>query len=397
MKIAIVCPYPIDAPGGVQRHILDFTNRLKALNHYVKIISPSQTTTHPDHIQIGTSYKMQGEFLGNGSTTYWPRTRIFRFEAKLQEKFDIIHVHEPFLPPFFYGNSILRNNKARAIAHIHAMNPILEKQEMLLSPMVQRIMSVFDLILASSNISGKPYKITDKKIHIIPNGVETTKLNPQVPKVPEYMDGKKNLLFVGRFDDRKGLRYLLQAWPLLCTQFKDSIRLIIVGTGSQEENIEILNITEDLPYRENILFEGIVSEERKAMLFSTADLFCSPATGKESFGMVLNEAMSAGTPVVAFDNPGYRTVLDEKKEYCMARLYDILDLSKKIVGILENKKLQKELIEWGIEEVRSKYDWAVVTQNVIDIYTDLLKTPVIVNEKKFKLNKLASFLKRKDK
>jgi phosphatidylinositol alpha-mannosyltransferase len=88
--------------------------------------------------------------------------------------------------------------------------------------------------------------------------------------------------------------------------------------------------------------------------------------------MVLNESMAAGTPVVAFDNPGYRTVLDGKMEYCMATLFDVEELFQKVVRILEDEKLRNELSEWGLAEVRDKYDWNKVTDRVLKVYNEIV-------------------------
>jgi phosphatidylinositol alpha-mannosyltransferase len=372
MKIAIVCPYPLDSTGGVQRHILDFYEILKERGYYVKLVSPSKNFIHPDHIRVGTVYKIKG----NGSTSWYPRTRITKFKAELPEVFDIIHIHEPFFfPPFYYGYRIQLNNTSRYLAHLHAYSTIYDYWDGTIKPVMEKIMKDFESIAASSTVSASHYEFVKKNIDIVPNGVDTKRHNPDIPKATEYLDGKKNLFFIGRFDERKGLRYLLEAWPVLCSEFGDNIRLIIAGGGRSDEEVGIKEIVETLPFKENIVFEGRVSEERKAQLYATADLFCAPAVAGESFGMVLTESMASGTPVVCFGNPGYLCVMKEKAQDCVARVYDILELSHKIITILKDESLQKELIEWGLDEVRKKYDWEVVADQVIKIYEKMMEKP----------------------
>ncbi len=379
MRIAIVSPYPLHTSGGVQRHILDFYKQLKSKGHYVKLISPSDQMNMEDHINFGVAYEVNGgKIISNGSRTYY--TRTYFGKAKLPEEFDIIHVHEPLHPAFFYGLNIARNNQAKKVAHIHAYNPFLtETLKIISQPIINTIITNFDHVIATSRLSGAPYLASGVPISIIPNGVEIEKLSPNVPKITEYLDGKKNIMFLGRAEERKGLKYLYKAWLNITDHFGDNVRLIVAGGRSDEEINIMKSWAEGLSNKENIVFEGAVSEERKAQLFTTADVFVSPAIGGESFGMVLNEAMASGTPVVAFDNPGYRTVLEDREEQCLAKLFKTDDLAEKIINILDNEELKKSIVTWGLDEVNVKYDWKIVSDRIISVYNHLLKdvvTPV---------------------
>ncbi len=371
MKIAIVCPYPLDSEGGVQRHIKDFYAILKKRGYYVKLVSPSKTYDNPDHITFGTTIEMHGgKLLTNGSRTYYSRPP--RFKGKLPEEFDIIHTHEPMIPFFFYGIIIAASNDARKVATIHALNPlVLDTFKLVSRPFVNALMKQFDHIFASSKVSAAPYLKTGRPVTVMPNGVDVAMLNPSNEKIEEYRDGKKNILFLGRFDERKGLRYLLESWPEITRSLDNEVRLIVAGGSSKEEREEIDRIVEKLPNKENIIFEGRVSEERKASLLVTSDIFVSPATGSESFGMVLTEAMASGTPVVGFDNPGYRTVLEEQAKYCIAELRNTDDLTRKILTVLHDHDLANSLVHWGLKQVKEKYDWEIVADRIIEVYKDL--------------------------
>ena len=158
------------------------------------MVSPSKNFDHPDHIRVGTVYKIKG----NGSTSWYPRTRVTRFKGELPEEFDIIHIHEPFFfPPFYYGYRIQQRNTSRYLAHLHAYSTIYDYWDGTIKPVMEKIMKDFDFIAASSAVSASHYEFVGKNIDIIPNGVDIQRHNPDVPKAQEYLHGKKNLFFIG--------------------------------------------------------------------------------------------------------------------------------------------------------------------------------------------------------
>ena len=140
---------------------------------------------------------------------------------------------------------------------------------------------------------------------MIPNGVDADRFRRAVP-LSRWQDGARNVLFVGRFEERKGLIHLLRAIRVLRREGRDDVRLLVVGGGPQEREIRRYVMTRHL---QGIEFLGRVTDDEKAQLFRTADVFVSPATGRESFGIVLLEAMAAGTPIVCSDIHGYKGVV----------------------------------------------------------------------------------------
>ena len=130
---------------------------------------------------------------------------------------------------------------------------------------------------------------------IIPNGIDVDHFAKDSLPWPQYQDGKTNILFVGRLEKRKGLKYLLDAFSRLQWEIPNT-RLMVVGPGDLDrESHGILSARNP----QNVVFAGRVSYQDLARYYASADIFCSPATGAESFGIVLLEAMASGTPVVA--------------------------------------------------------------------------------------------------
>ncbi len=139
---------------------------------------------------------------------------------------------------------------------------------------------------------------------IIPNGVNRERFYPGVQENQEFEDELVNILFVGRFDRRKGLTYLLSAFKELDPSPKK--RLLIVGDGPEKRSAE--HFVRKHKLRE-VHFLGPVARNRLPGIYRSADIFCAPATHGESFGIVLLEALASGLPIIAYANPGYREVL----------------------------------------------------------------------------------------
>ena len=186
---------------------------------------------------------------------------------------------------------------------------------------------------------------------VIPNGVDLTEFNPQVPKIKKFQDDKINILFTGRIEERKGLIYLLEAYKSLP---QSNLRLIIVGEGNLKEDCELWAKENNL---ENVHFEGQSSQKKLPSYFATADIFVSPAIHGESFGIVLVEAMASGTPVIAFANQGYKSLLKgTKSEDFLVPPKNHKLLAEKIKMLVENKALRQKMSKSGIEEAQ-KYSW----------------------------------------
>jgi phosphatidylinositol alpha-mannosyltransferase len=197
---------------------------------------------------------------------------------------------------------------------------------------------------------------------VIPNGVDAERFRRSVP-LARWQDGTRNLLFVGRFEPRKGLLDLLKAYRVL-RKTGCHCRLLVVGGGPQEREARRYVATRRLV---GVEFLGRVSDDEKTQLFRTADVFVAPATGRESFGIVLLEAMAAGAPIVASDIHGYKGVLRRGREGLLVPPHEPKQLAASISRILEDRDLAAGMSAAGLVRAE-EFSWPRVTAKVDDYY-----------------------------
>ncbi|EKE13729.1 MAG: hypothetical protein ACD_12C00850G0001, partial [uncultured bacterium] len=218
---------------------------------------------------------------------------------------------------------------------------------------------------------------------IIPNGVDTERFKPENKPIAKFKrDGKINILFVGRIEPRKGLKYLLQAFKYVHKKFPET-RLIIVGNGLLKLFYKGF---QDRELDENIFYEGRASAEKIPHYYTTADIFCAPSTGGESFGIVLLEAMASARPIVASDIEGYRQILEDQKQGLMVKPRDPFDLTEKLITLIKDQKLREKLGKSGRKKSLN-YTWEEVTNKIEQYYFDILaKKRIPVNKAKKSIN-----------
>jgi phosphatidylinositol alpha-mannosyltransferase len=197
---------------------------------------------------------------------------------------------------------------------------------------------------------------------VISNGVDIGRYQRAVP-VARWQDGCPNILFVGRLEDRKGLPHLLKAFRLV-RKGGAECRLLIVGSGPQEREARRYVMTRGL---QNVEFLGRVSDDEKAQLFKTADVFVSPATGRESFGIVLLEAMAAGTPIVCSDIHGYKGVVQRGTQAILVPPRDAKALAGGISELLSDPDLRARMGAAGLARA-DQFSWERVTAKVEEYY-----------------------------
>ncbi|HUV72926.1 MAG TPA: glycosyltransferase family 4 protein, partial [Anaerolineae bacterium] len=120
-----------------------------------------------------------------------------------------------------------------------------------------------------------------------------------------------------------------------------------------------------------VKFVGRVSDEELPRYYRSSHVFCAPSTGFESFGIVLLEAMAAGTPTVASNIPGYRDLLEDGREGFLAEPKNERSLAEAIIRILKDPAMQQRMGAQGRAKA-SQYSWRQVALRVLDYYQELL-------------------------
>ena len=362
MKIGLVSPYVYPLPGGVTQHVRYLYENLRLRGHDVRIITSShglQRASEGDVIRIGKGFSMPAN--GSvGTITLSPRYVSQVSDVLDRERFDLLHFHEPFVP--FLSLVVLRQSTSVNIATFHAyggFSPAYEFGSRVLGSYAGRLHGRIAVSAAARHFIDR-YFPGDYKV--IPNGVDVERFARAVP-IARWQDGTRNLLFVGRHEPRKGLIELLKAFRIL-RKAGCRCRLLVVGSGPQEREARRYVLTRRLG---NVEFLGRVTDEEKAALYRTADIYVSPATGAESFGIVLLEAMAAGTPIVCSDIHGYKGVVRRGREGLLVPPRKPKALAAAIAELLADDDRRAAMGESGIRRAR-EFSWERVTAKVDEYY-----------------------------
>jgi phosphatidylinositol alpha-mannosyltransferase len=362
MKIGIVTPYAYPLPGGVNDHVGSLYRVLRSRGHDVRIITSShglQKASEGDIIRVGKGFSVP--FNGSMGTITLSPTYLAQMRTILErERFDVLHYHEPFVP--FLSLVTLTLSTSVNVGTFHAFGGLSISYEFGKRMLGHYAGKLHGRIAVSPAARHFISRYFPGEYKIVPNGVEPGRYQRAVP-IARYRDGVPNILFVGRMEPRKGLIHLLRAFRKLQ---RDGVRarLLLVGTGPGEREARRYVLTRQL---DDVEFLGRVSEAQKAQLFKTADIYVSPATGRESFGIVLLEAMSAGAPIICSDIHGYRGVVRRERDGILVEPGNADALATSIRRLIDDPTLRAQLSRAG-EERAQLFTWERVGQAVEEYY-----------------------------
>ncbi|MBI2142966.1 glycosyltransferase family 4 protein [Candidatus Woesearchaeota archaeon] len=376
MKIALVCPYDIAHPGGVANHVLQFAEHAKRLGHEVTIIAPSSRKIASEgFVSAGKAVPLpvKGGTVSRLGLSFWNFPKIKKLFNS--SKFDVIHLHEPGVPLLgLFALAYATHYKSAIIATFHTNLPhsafTRAYSAFFKSTSIQRfLMKKIDEKIAVSKAARQFIsRYAPGEYAIIPNGVDTGKFKPEAKPIEKFRDENLNLLFVGRLgnnEKRKGLKYLVMAFNKLHATHSNT-RLIVVGPGKPDG--ETKKLLRGYGNR-SIVFAGKATSEELPRYYATADIFCSPATHGESFGMVLAEAMASGKPVVASDIDGYREVLGKSgKAGILVQPKNAHELAVALEKLAKSGPLRKRMGASGRRLAQRQFSWDVVAKKIITEY-----------------------------
>ena len=361
-QVALVSPYDFAQNGGVTEHVRQLSRQLRQRNIDVTILAPSSISDldEPGLVSLGTVTPIPI----NGSvarTTISPVVVDTVAGLLAQKRFDVIHLHEPLAP--MLPLSVLNASPSPNVGTFHASGERslgYAASRPLLNWLAQRL-TVRVAVSHSAARFARQYFAGEYTI--IPNGVDTARFAPDVLPLPEWRDGRPNVLFVGRFEEpRKGFGVLLSAFASVQQAMPDA-RLLVVGRGRADAfDAEIAAAG-----LHDVHFVGPATDALLPRWYRTADVLCAPSTGQESFGIILAEAMSSGCPVVASDIEGYAQVVTHRREALLVPPSRPEALGAALVHLLSDAPLRASFQRAGRETAQT-YAWSDVSERVLDVY-----------------------------
>jgi phosphatidyl-myo-inositol alpha-mannosyltransferase len=360
VKIGMVCPYSFDVPGGVQAHVEQLAEVFIERGHRVSVLAPaSEETTLPDFVvsageALAIPYNGSVARLRFGPVTY---ARIRRWIA--ENDFDVLHIHEPNAPSL--SMLALKAADGPIVATFHTSTTkslVLSTFQGVLRPYHEKITGR----IAVSELARRwQVEALGSDAVEIPNGVDVPAF-ARAPMLPGYPRVGRTVLFLGRFDEpRKGMAVLLGALPRLVEHHPD-LEILVVGRGDEDK------LRRDAgPLARHLTFLGQVDDDVKASAMRSADVYCAPNLGGESFGIVLVEAMASGTAVVASELDAFRRVLRDGTAGLLVPIDDSTALATALDSVLSSNDIRQGLVD-AASKVVVEYDWPVVAEQIMRVY-----------------------------
>jgi glycosyltransferase involved in cell wall biosynthesis len=395
LNVCFVTPEYFPISGGTGAYVYYLSHSLQKLGHNVHVVARDKQDSERTINGIQVHY-IKG--VGNALTRYWRFARSASKkieELNKQDGLDIIHSNLPLVPSFaipdksakaivcavhstWKGEAIVtkRDNPKELNPNEKAMlrfNFVLRKYE-------KNLMKRSDALIAVSKYTVDEltdlYGIKKEKIHVIYNGVDVKKFKPRPDKAElrkEFglEEDKKIVLFVGRLYHRKGLETLLRSIPPVLKEF-DNVKFAISGKGFKKKEENLKNLAKELDIEDYVKFLGYVPDEKLPRLYSASDIFVLPAI-YENFPFAILEAQSTGLPVISTNVGGIPEFLVDNENGFVIEPRDPKQLTQKLLTLLQNPKFAKEMGNRGRKLIEEKFDWRIITAQVIDLYHKLLE------------------------
>jgi phosphatidyl-myo-inositol alpha-mannosyltransferase len=364
VRVALVCPYDITVPGGVQGHVRQLADALRALGDEVLVVAPADGQTTGSVARAGGSVGVPWND-SVAPVALSPLAGSRALEAVREHSPDVVHIHEPAVPVVSLAAAARAPRPIVATFHAWSEGDAAYRAA---APVLRRTLRRVDARIAVSvpaaAFHARMLGTDEGSFEIIPNGVEVGRFATAAPH-PSLRDADAPvLLFVGRLERRKGLVEALRAYVTVRRQHRD-VRLVVVGEGPEGERVRDLVPGE---LRDGIRMVGRVEGGELPRYHAAADIFLAPSLGGESFGIVLVEAMAAGIPVVASSIPGYASVVQDDVTGRLVPPGDADALARTIAGLLDDRAARSRLADAARREAE-RYDWATVATRIRDVYT----------------------------
>ncbi|HMJ38445.1 MAG TPA: glycosyltransferase family 4 protein [Verrucomicrobiae bacterium] len=367
MKVGLVSPYDFASPGGVTDHVRYLAAQLRRHGQEVRIFAPSSRADIDfdtrEFYRIGSPIPVPAnDSVARITLSFHLANRVAAIiEA---ERFDVLHFHEPLMPAL--PITMLQASNTANVGTFHAFshsNIGYYYGRGILQPYLDRIHRGIAVSEPARTFFNRYFP--DFPLRVIPNGIDVNVFKPGLTPIRHLRDDSVNILFVGRLEKRKGLGDLLRGYEFMKARIPQS-RLIVVGDGPLRGKVESYITRHRLP---DVVLAGYVPDSVKPRYYNSADIFCAPATGAESFGIVLLEAMASGLPVVATEVPGYMSVLEPGRDSLTVRPKGWAELGAALIILARDADLRRRMGAYGHDKAR-RYAWEAVASQVIEVYEE---------------------------
>ncbi len=357
MRIGLVCPYSLSIPGGVQGQVLSLARALRRRGHETRVLAPCDGPPPELFVTpLGNSLPT----ASNGSIAPIApdiSAQLRTIRALWDERFDIVHLHEPFVPGPTVTTLLVKPAPLVGTFHAAGSQPAYHALAPLAAWFGQRLdarVAVSDDALALVRDAAGGH------FEVLFNGIESERFRAAVP----WPGTGPTVLFIGRHEERKGLATLLDAVP----QLPEDVTIWVAGEGPQTAELRARHTDPRIEWL------GRIDDDERDRRIAGASVFCAPSLGGESFGVILLEAMAARTPVVASAIPGYAKVASPVGAEPAASLVepgDVDALAVAIRQVLADDRYADALRARG--EVRAaEFD----LERLCDLYLDLYERVV---------------------
>jgi phosphatidylinositol alpha-mannosyltransferase len=375
MRICMVTDNYYPYIGGIAEHVHHLASELRKRGHTAKVLTAKVggrimecMASVPDEghvMRIGTGLVVRSNHSFARVAIAWrPVAKIRKYFE--QERFDVVHIHGSLAPTL--PMAAIQASRTLNVMTFHAGHEQSVGYALFRSEFRPYFDAVQGWIAVSKTARESCAKYFPGPYRIIPNGIDLTFFRPDAGRAPGLEDDRPRILFVGRFEPRKGLKFLLMAMPDVVRQVPN-VQLVVVGTGLLGYSYKSYL---SRAVQQHVHWAGLVAADDRPRYYASCDVYCSPATGNESFGIVLLEAMATGKPVVASDIDGYRTVMTDGREGLMVPPCDPPALARAIVKILLDRAAARRYAANGLERAQL-FSWPKLAERVEAYYEELAR------------------------
>jgi phosphatidyl-myo-inositol alpha-mannosyltransferase len=359
LRVGLVCPYSFDVPGGVQNHVLGLARYLRQAGHRPYVLAPGDLGPSAaardveDFASVGVAMPLP--YNGSVARVNFGPLSAARVRRWLRNgKFDLLHIHEPMTPSI----SLLALWAAEqpVVATFHTATPRSRSMRLAGGVLRAAIEKIDAGIAVSESARNVVVQHLGRDAVVIPNGIRFDDFARRPIAGSRWSSEQPRLVFIGRLDEpRKGLEVLLAAVPLI-RKARPNLELIVAGQGSRP-----------LPSWCRSL--GTINDEAKITLLGSADVFVAPQLARESFGLVLLEAMASGVEIVASDLPSFVDLLGAPQdEQRLGEVFTAGDHGALAYAVLQILRSPNPLRAARAQQAARSYDWSRVGTTVLAIY-----------------------------